>query len=117
MVSVYGQVARPGQYLVGADADLVEALLLAGGVTEGADVGHVRLVRNEGSRTVVNEVDLNGYFRTGDRRGNPMLKPGDTIEVGEAEGVGGLFRRLQPGLSIITAATTFFWAVDRLTQE
>ncbi len=81
-VNVFGAVARPGVYRLQARQDLVSAILLAGGPTEPADLGRVRIVRPrpDGSTTTI-EVDLRGFLERGDPIANPKLQPGDTVHV------------------------------------
>jgi polysaccharide export outer membrane protein len=118
VVYVFGEVAKPGMYLVGQGETLVGALLLAGGVTEAADRNHVRVVRDEGGRRIVTEVDLENYLQRGDAAANPRLQAGDTIEV--APGAGTRFRSFfenySPGLTILTTTFTAILVYERLTD-
>lgn len=83
-ISVFGAVVRPGSYNLGAKKDLLSALLLAGGPTELAVLGSIKIIRHmdDGSVKTV-EVDLQNYFDNGDPLSNPTLKVRDTIQVPE----------------------------------
>jgi polysaccharide export outer membrane protein len=77
---VFGQVARPGAYALGSQADIVEVLSLAGGTGPLADLRHVQVVANEAGGRVVAEIDLESYLAQGSGAGFPV-RPGDTINV------------------------------------
>ncbi|MBN1826801.1 MAG: polysaccharide biosynthesis/export family protein [Candidatus Eisenbacteria bacterium] len=118
-VYVYGEVRTPGMFLVGPGEDLIGAILLAGGVTEFADVEHVRLVRADGERRVVQEVNLDDYLRRGDLRANPALRPGDTVEVGlrSSNRFRRFFEDVRPTLSTLTSLVTVYLLVDRISNN
>lgn len=82
-VYVWGQVAKPGLYIVPDDVDLLTVLSLAGGPTENAKIKKIRIVRKDelGNKSIF-WVDLKKYIE--DEKANveiPFLKPGDTIIV------------------------------------
>lgn len=118
VVYVFGEVARPGMYLVGQSETLVGALLLAGGVNPAADKNHIRVVRDEGGRRVVTEVDLENYLERGDTAANPRLRAGDTIEVAPGSGTRfrSFFENYSPGLTILTTTFTAILVYERLTD-
>ena len=80
-INVWGNVAKPGQYLVPSGTDLIALLSYAGGPTESARISDVRIVRAGGKEKVVLSVDINKYLETGDASFVPTLMPGDTIIV------------------------------------
>jgi protein involved in polysaccharide export with SLBB domain len=118
-VYVFGEVAKPGAYLIGPAETVVGALLLAGGPTPLADRGRVRLVREESDRRVVTELDLDDYFRYGDGRDNPPLRPGDTIEVSQSRGnrFRSVMANIAPGLTFVTATVSAVLIYDRLNDN
>ena len=118
-VYVYGEVKTPGMFLVGPGEDLIGALLLAGGVTEFADVERIRLVREDGERRIVQELNLQDYLRRGDRRSNPLLRAGDTIEVGlrSSNRFRRFFEDVRPTLSTLTSLATVWLLVDRISND
>lgn len=119
VVYVYGEVAAPGMYMVGHGEDLIGALLLAGGLTPDGDQKCVRLIRKEGGRRVVHEVNLEEFLRRGDERANPALRGGDTVEIATSQGSS--FRRVweqySPSLTILTTTFTAVLVYDRLANN
>lgn len=118
VVYVFGEVKNPGIYMVGQGEDLIGALLLAGGVTEFGDKGSIRLVRTDGERRIVNEVDLDDYLLRGDTFANPLLKSGDTIDIGirRSNKYRKLFEDIRPSLLTVSSVVTMFLVVDRISN-
>ena len=71
-VYVFGQVKNPGAYPVQRTTTVLQALSLAGGVTERGATGRIKIVRNENGKTVEIKVQL-----------TDIVRPGDTIMVPE----------------------------------
>lgn len=80
-VHIWGQVNKPGLYLVSDGTDVVALVSLAGGPTEGAQLNKVRLVRSATGTQRALAVDLGEYARSGDSSKIPVLEPGDTVIV------------------------------------
>jgi len=80
-VHIWGQVNKPGLYLVSDGTDVVALVSLAGGPTEGARLNKVSLVRSGRSSHGVVGVDLKKYAAGGDPSKIPVLEPGDTVIV------------------------------------
>lgn len=76
-VRVEGHVAKPGDYLLPPHADLEDALLAAGGITEGGQLTRVLVDRGAGSVSV----DLRAYRVSGDHALLPALRSGDRLFV------------------------------------
>ncbi len=78
---IWGQVKKPGLYIVPDNTDLLALLSLAGGPTEQAKLSKIRIVRptNEGKKIIW--VNLKEYLDTGNQELIPVLQPGDTIIV------------------------------------
>ncbi|MBM3320132.1 MAG: polysaccharide biosynthesis/export family protein [Candidatus Eisenbacteria bacterium] len=119
VVYVFGEVVRPGTYLVGANENLVGALLLAGGITPTGDRGRVRIVRDESGQRVVTEVNIEDYTKRGDLRGNPILRAGDTIEVARDSEtrLRTFFDSYGAGLRMVSTVLTFVYLYDRLVDN
>jgi len=80
-VNIWGEVGTPGSYRVSDDADLVELISMAGGPTEFAGLGHIKVTRTAGNGKTLFEIDLEKYLQ-GDSGAPPLtLMPGDTIQV------------------------------------
>lgn len=86
-VTVLGYVKQPGRYPLRDDKSwvLTDALGLAGGHQERrAGVNKVAMVRTCDDGTQSREViDLSRFYRTGDTRYNPDVRPGDIVYVPE----------------------------------
>ena len=71
-VYVFGQVKSPGAYAIQRNTTVLQALSLAGGVTERGATGRIRIVRLEKGKTVEVRAKL-----------TDVIRPGDTIIVPE----------------------------------
>jgi len=81
-VSVTGEVARPSRLALTAQPmSLLEAVDAAGGLQESADATRVT-VRRSGR---LYQVDLDGFLREGIGANNPILKPGDVVNIPRLE--------------------------------
>jgi polysaccharide export outer membrane protein len=65
-VYVFGQVKNPGAYPVQRNTTVLQALSLAGGVTERGATGRIKIVRTEKGKTVEVRVKLTDIVRAGD---------------------------------------------------
>lgn len=113
-VNVWGEVDRPGSYLVPDDTDLVTLLSLAGGPTAQADITEVRVVRFHATRPATDTVDLKQLL---DSPGTvpPGLLPGDTVRVPRRSGttLGGVLRALS---EIAIIFSTVVLVIDRVGE-
>lgn len=71
-VYVFGQVRNPGAYSIQRSTTVLQALSLAGGVTERGATSRINIVRIEKGKTVEIRVKL-----------TDLVRPGDTIKVPE----------------------------------
>ncbi|AGY59711.1 SLBB domain-containing protein [Gloeobacter kilaueensis] len=93
-VRVLGEVRQPGRVNVSPNAILTDALVAAGGLTDGADWKSVQLLRLNPDGTVTRK-QLAAYLEEGrDPQKNPPLKKGDIISVPRSFG-GSLVNTLQ----------------------
>jgi hypothetical protein len=78
---IWGQVAKPGLYIVPDDTDLLTLISSAGGPTENANLKKVRIIRGteDGEKVII--VNLNDYIESGNMELIPVLQPGDTVVV------------------------------------
>jgi polysaccharide export outer membrane protein len=65
-VYVFGHVKNPGSYVVQKDTTVLQALSLAGGVTDRGATGRIRIVRNENGKEQEVRVKLSDPVRAGD---------------------------------------------------
>lgn len=80
LVSVLGEVARPGRYRLKGDMRVLDALLLAGGLTEKAAIGQARLIR---ASRETQQLNLDRLLLRQEMDNNIRLAAGDTILVPE----------------------------------
>lgn len=80
IVNVLGEVQRPGRYRLKGEVRVLDALLMAGGLTEKASLGGARLVR--ASRETV-ALHLDALLLRQEMGHNLPLAPGDTLFIPE----------------------------------
>ena len=82
-VNVIGAVIRPGMYRLEAREDLMSVILLAGGPTDRANLGEVRVIRPGASATKAETLTLTlkDFMDKGDMADNPAIRAGDTVAV------------------------------------
>lgn len=80
-VNVWGHVNHPGNHLVYDGIDLATLLSIVGGPKKGAKLKEVRLFREipDENGMISYEIDLNNFFKTGNRDNFIEVKPNDTI--------------------------------------
>jgi hypothetical protein len=78
---IWGQVRKPGLYIVPDDTDLLTLLSLANGPTEDAKLAKIRIVRSTQEGEKIIWVDLKEYMETGEEELIPILQPGDTVII------------------------------------
>ena len=83
-VRVVGEVMRPGLYEIGEAETLLDAVLVAGGLTEYAAGNRARLVRGEGEERREERVRLGDLLEGSQDAANPRLRGGDLIVVPES---------------------------------
>ncbi|MDD3643398.1 MAG: SLBB domain-containing protein, partial [Candidatus Krumholzibacteria bacterium] len=81
-VRVIGGVVTPGPYNLTGDRSLIDAILAAGGPTEGANLKKVNIIRRmaDGGQITIT-VDFAKYLDDGDVRHNPVIYPDDAVHV------------------------------------
>ncbi|MEM9946308.1 MAG: SLBB domain-containing protein [Cyanobacteria bacterium P01_D01_bin.36] len=92
-IAIAGEVAKPGLYTLTAEGNtqfptVSEALQLAGGVTQAADLQQVQLRRTNGNRPEQTAtLDLWQLLNNGDVGQDLVLRDGDAIVIGETDTV------------------------------
>jgi len=103
-VTIVGEVERPGTYTISTEQEgsviqgqvlgartlglpsLTDAISLAGGIRESANIEDVEVIREQGPKgTATIPVDLSKLLETGKGRGDITLYPGDRIVIPEAK--------------------------------
>ena len=81
MISVIGQVMRPGRYDLRSSATVVDALAMAGGFKEFAGRSRVVVMRPEGDQARRLPFDYDKLFSQSSPQENFALRPGDIVMV------------------------------------
>lgn len=77
-VNVMGEVTMPGSYQLSAFANVMNALYMAGGITDKGTLRAIRVFRNNQQ---LSEIDLYSYLMDGNLNGDVRLEDGDVIVV------------------------------------
>jgi polysaccharide biosynthesis/export protein len=77
---IIGYVARPGTYPLRSDTSVLQALALAGGLTQYASPRKIKLIRATRGKQEVRKINYYNIIDDGGK-GNYLLKSGDTIVV------------------------------------
>ena len=81
---VFGEVRKPGAFPLDKDTNVLEGITLAGGFTDKAAPGRVRVIRStKGNQTVIN-VDMNDVIKRGLREKAIPLLENDVVVVPES---------------------------------
>ncbi|MCP4571274.1 MAG: hypothetical protein GY838_02890 [bacterium] len=115
-VRVFGAVATPTVVAIDEPTQLVDVLMLAGAPLTDSDLGKVWWVHSTDQRYVSRRVDFRNFLENGDPLSNPLVYPGDTIEV-ELSRPGWAAQNLPVILGMIATTATVLLAYDRLTNE
>ncbi len=82
-VNVWGHVNNPGRHTVYDGIDMATLLSIVGGPQTGANLKKVRVFREvpdlNGEKTYI--LNLDSFFKTGDRSAFIQIKPNDTILI------------------------------------
>ncbi len=113
-VQVFGGVAAPGTYLINEPTRLMSVLMLAGAPVETGNLEQVWWIHaDRQGRHTSQPVDLGSFLQRGDLAGNPLVHPGDTVQVPQRSP--GFFRTIYPIiLGTISTAAAVSIAVNRL---
>ena len=80
-IYVLGRVNKPGDFAVGRDIDVLQALSLAGGLTPFAHENDIRVVRKVDGRTTTLPFRYADALKDGDLAQNITLRSGDVLLV------------------------------------
>ena len=85
IVNVLGEVNKPGQIVVRENADFSTILALAGGLKPDANLTKVVVARQQPDKDgkQAYKIDLDSYYKEGNRMAFIALKPNDTIIIPE----------------------------------
>ena len=80
-IYVIGRVNNPGRFVLNAPINVLQALSMAGGVNPFADNNDIKIMRSEGTRTMVFKFRYNDVSKGKYLEQNITLKRGDVIIV------------------------------------
>jgi protein involved in polysaccharide export with SLBB domain len=93
-VHIWGEVNRPGQYIVQDGTNVLELISLAGGPTEFSNLSNIKLTREYVNQKKFNnpnkqvfvkkqliKIDLKKYLEKNTSQSIPILQPGDVIKI------------------------------------
>jgi polysaccharide export outer membrane protein len=83
-ISVLGQVKNPGAYELKAGLTVVDAIALAGGLTDIADSNGTKVIRIHKGKKKTIGVPVGSILKGGDRTQDVPLQTGDTVVVPES---------------------------------
>lgn len=82
---VFGEVRKPGAYQLDKDTNVLEGITLAGGFTDKAAPGRVRVIRSTGTgQQETISVDMNDVIKRGQREKAIPLRENDVVVVPES---------------------------------
>jgi len=81
---VFGEVKKPGAYQLEKETNVLEGITLAGGFTDKASPGRVRVIRSMGGGQQVISVDMNDVIKRGQREKAIPLLENDVVVVPES---------------------------------
>ncbi|MBC8424599.1 polysaccharide biosynthesis/export family protein [bacterium] len=116
-VQVFGAVMSPGTYSLTEPTRIMTVLMLAGSPTESAHMGKVWWIHDSGeNRYESTLIDVRLWTEQGDLSGNPLVYPGDTVEIKRDNG--GFFRTTYPVLlGTLTTAAALLFTYDRMSSR
>jgi polysaccharide export outer membrane protein len=82
MAMVLGEVNNAGPVMLKRGLNLVDALMISGGYTNDADLEKVFIVRQDGERGLVQQINVKAMLQTGDFSQNFALQEDDIVYVG-----------------------------------
>ncbi|MCK4903672.1 MAG: SLBB domain-containing protein [Candidatus Marinimicrobia bacterium] len=115
-VNVWGQVNKPGSYLVYDGIDLATLLSITGGPKSGANLKKIRLFRElpDANGQLSLAIDLKKFLKSGDRGDFTRVLPNDTFVVPQSLG-----SYLISNLNIVNTLLNFYnlYTIAKLRQE
>ena len=81
---IFGEVKKPGAYTLDKDTNILEGITVAGGFTDKAAPGRIRVIRSTPQGQQVIEVDINDILRRGREAKTVMLQESDVVVVPES---------------------------------
>lgn len=115
-VNVWGQVNKPGSYLVYDGIDLATLLSITGGPKSGANLKKIRLFRElpDANGQLSQTIDLKKFLKSGDRGDFTRVLPNDTFVIPQS-----LSSYIISNLNIVNTLLNFYnlWTIAKMRQE
>jgi len=109
---VLGQVRAPGTHAFEDGLDILDAIGVAGGTSEFADLKNVRIISKIGSGSSVIKVDLKKYQKDGQAR-RLLIKPEDTVIIGQKGRSILSWGQLRDIAAVAGTVISFIYLIDR----
>lgn len=108
LLYVMGEVRNPGAVRLGSQMTYLDALMTAGGPTKDANLEKTYILRFDGQKSAVKEINLEAMLRKGELQNNVQLQDNDVVYVAE-KGVSKFnyaLNRMIPFLSVLSLSTS-----------
>jgi polysaccharide export outer membrane protein len=107
MAMVLGEVQNAGPVMLKRGLNLVDALMLKGGYTDEADLEKVFIVRQDGDKGHIQQINLKAMLETGDFSQNYALQQDDIVYVGPSgmRKFNYAMEQLLPSLRVLSLST------------
>ncbi|MFN2371930.1 MAG: polysaccharide biosynthesis/export family protein [Candidatus Krumholzibacteriia bacterium] len=115
-VQVFGAVATPTVVPLTEPTELLQVLMLAGAPTLESDLGKVHWVHRLPNGFRSRTIDVTRFLKSGNALGNPLVYPGDTLEVTAARD-SWFTRRMPVILGLLATTATVVLAYDRVSSR
>jgi len=115
-VQVFGGVGVPTTVAISEPMPMLDVLMLAGAPTLDANLEKIWLVHQTGDKYISRQVNMALYMQEGDPMGNPLVYPGDSLQI-EVIQPSWVRRTLPFVLGSLAAVATILLAWDRLYRE
>jgi polysaccharide export outer membrane protein len=115
-VQVFGAVGQPTVVEIDEPTELVQVLMLAGAPTTTSNLKKVYWVHRLQNGFQAEEVNVRKFLEDGDPTSNPLVHPGDTLEVRDST-PSWFSRSLPLILGVIATTATVALAYDRIVND
>jgi len=80
-IILFGEVKRPGSYAYTTGMDIIEAIALAGGLTDIAAADSTKIIREKDGKRLTIKIPLGSILKGGNQNQDISIEPNDTIVV------------------------------------
>lgn len=115
-VQVFGGVMVPTVVPIKEPTALMDVIMLAGSPSLDSTLNKIWWVHRSGEEITSRQINLRSFLEEGNPMGNPLIYPGDTIEV-KYHRPNWVQRNLPLIMSTLTAMATLYLAYDRIAVQ